>query len=251
MVAIVSRAEWGAAPPKRLPTQITLPTPELWLHHTAGSEPDGPDGPRRIQQYHQDVKGWNDIAYSFVIDRAGTVFEGRGAGVQGGHTRGHNRVSHAICVVGNYDVEPVRSAAVQSVAALVAFGHRRGWWPARLTGGHRDASGASTSCPGRNLHMLIPDVNVRAGLSREGAVVEPVLYARRGTPDFLSACAAVAASGRGSVTCDLDGAVAALAAGSDVVAVGGPAARELPSAVSVVGDGAVGTLLAVGGLLGG
>jgi hypothetical protein len=156
MVDIVSRAQWGARPPKG---RSTIPTPsrDLWLHHTAGSEPDGPAGVRAVQNFHMDRRGFLDIAYSFVVDRQGVVFEGRGAGVQGGHTAGHNRTSHAICVLGNYETQQPTGAAVRAVADLVAYGHSRGWWPARLSGGHRDVG--STACPGKHLYALIGAIN--------------------------------------------------------------------------------------------
>lgn len=157
---IVSRQQWGAKPPRSRRT-ITLPTPKLFLHHTAGSEPDGADGVRRIQAFHMDTRGYADIAYSFVVDRDGVVFEGRGAGVAGAHTRGHNTTSHAICVIGHYDNERPTTATLDAVAALVAHGHTQGWWPNQLTGGHRDVG--STSCPGRHLYAQIDTINRLAG----------------------------------------------------------------------------------------
>lgn len=113
---------------------------------------------RAIQAYHQDVKGWNDIAYSFVIDPATlTIYEGRGAGIAGGHTEGHNTISHAICVMGNFENDKVPPGLVSLLREFIAYGDARGWWRS-LSGGHRDASGASTACPGRNLYATIPSI---------------------------------------------------------------------------------------------
>lgn len=159
---IVSRAQWGARPPRSRRT-ISLPTPELFLHHTAGSEPDGTAGVRRVQDFHMDVRGWSDIAYSFLVDRYGVVFEGRGAGVSGAHTKGHNTTSHAICVLGHYDREEPSVASVSALGRLVDHGRREGWWH-DLTGGHRDV--ASTSCPGDNLYRLIGTLDVRTELAQ-------------------------------------------------------------------------------------
>lgn len=156
MLEIVSRSEWRARPPRSVVT-IPIPTPELWLHHTAGSE-EGASGVRAIQNFHMDTRGWSDIAYSFVIDRISLeVYEGRGAGVRGGHTFGHNSVSHGICVMGNFETMTVSDALVAKVAELVRFGQGRGWWPAQLTGGHRDVR--PTSCPGANLYAEIGEIN--------------------------------------------------------------------------------------------
>ncbi len=156
---IVDRADWGARPPKTTPQQITTPTPELWLHHTASSDGEAARV-RAIQRYHQDVKGWNDIAYSYLVSGGGTVYEGRGAGVSGAHTKNHNSISHAICVLGHYDKTQPTEASLASVVELLQHGHAQGWWPDQLTGGHRDVG--STSCPGDNLYPKIPEINTRA-----------------------------------------------------------------------------------------
>lgn len=156
MLQIVTRAGWGARPPRRT-IAIDTPSPELWLHHSAGSEV-GAAGIRAIQNFHMDIKGWSDIAYSFLIDPTdGAIYEGRGAGIRGGHTFGHNTVSHGLCVLGNFEANPLPAGVVPAVAALVRHGHGRGWWPAQLSGGHRDVR--ATACPGQNLYTQISEIN--------------------------------------------------------------------------------------------
>ncbi|MCP5035017.1 MAG: peptidoglycan-binding domain-containing protein [Actinomycetia bacterium] len=156
MLQIVARADWGARPPREVAT-ISTPSIELWLHHSAGPEV-GAAGVRSIQDFHMDNKGWSDIAYSFLIDPAdGTVYEGRGAGIRGGHTFGHNSSSHGICVLGNFEVSALPAGLVVTVAQLVRHGHGRGWWPSQLSGGHRDVR--ATACPGHNLYAQISEIN--------------------------------------------------------------------------------------------
>lgn len=159
---IIRRAEWRARAPKRR-LEIPTPTPELWLHHSVtGASGDLAAIVRQIQAYHMDSKGWSDIAYSFLVGPDGSIYEGRGAGVAGGHTEGHNKISHAICAIGNYDSLWPPTAMLDAIAWLVAHGHAQGWWPAQITGGHRQASGASTACPGRHLMTALPDINAKA-----------------------------------------------------------------------------------------
>lgn len=158
-IEIVSRSQWGARPPKSR-TTIATPTPKLFLHHSAGAH-RGAAGVRQIQSFHMDTRNYADIAYSFLIDgETLTIYEGRGAGVQGGHTRGHNSTSHAVCVMGNYETTAPTNALIDRIRQLVAHGHTQGWWPAQLTGGHRDVG--STACPGQHLYDAIPQINTPA-----------------------------------------------------------------------------------------
>jgi len=161
-VRIIPRSEWGARTPKRR-TRIypaNMPTPELWEHHTVGDY-RGAAGIRAIQNFHMDGRGWSDIAYNWIIDRrTREIYEGRGPGIMGGHTKGHNTHSHAICITGNFELYQPPDPLLWTIAALVAHGHDQRWWRERkLTGGHRDASGAETLCPGKYLYLAIPRIN--------------------------------------------------------------------------------------------
>lgn len=156
---IVERYNWGHINGSPL-APIRTPTPRLWLHHGAAGS-STVDTARSYLRHHIVVNGWRDIGYSFLI-ADGQVLEGRGAGYAGAHTRGDNQRSHGICMVGDYQS---RTPAPQDIAALVdliVHGHEQGWWPGQLTGGHRDAPGATTLCPGDSLHRLIPTINRRA-----------------------------------------------------------------------------------------
>lgn len=161
---IIARGEWGARPP-RYRTAIRTPTSELWLHHAAGAVLPGDNSVsasdlrriRSIQDYHMDRQGWSDIAYSFLLDPDGNIFEGRGAGMAGGHTRGRNTISHGICVMGHYDRQTPESGLPLRLAELVRHGAEKGWWLPYFTGGHRDVS--ATSCPGSRLYPLIGQIN--------------------------------------------------------------------------------------------
>lgn len=104
-----------------------------------------------------DTRRYEDIAYSFLIDDDGTVYEGRGAGVIGGHTKGDNSKSHAICAMGDFDKRAPTPQMLHGIVSLIAYGRGRGWWHG-LTGGHRDAPGASTACPGAHLYRLVPQI---------------------------------------------------------------------------------------------
>jgi hypothetical protein len=86
--------------------------------------------------------------------------------VAGGHTKDHNTISHAICIIGNFTTTPPGPETLEATAKLVAYGYQEGWWPLGFTGGHRDAlvdgEPPGTACPGDALYALIPSINARA-----------------------------------------------------------------------------------------
>jgi len=157
MSDIVPRRTWCALPPARPVARIVTPTPRLWLHHGAAGTSDAATACGYVR-YHQRTHGWADIGYSFLIAQ-GRVLEGRGAGRVGAHTAGDNIGSHGICMVGNYESRLPNTADLDALVWLVRHGIEQGWWEGPITGGHRDAPGASTSCPGRRLWQHIPEIN--------------------------------------------------------------------------------------------
>ncbi len=157
--AIIGREEWGAKPAKE-PYEPMLPY-RITLHHTSGIQPmnaaDAEAELRFIQDFHQNGRGWSDIAYHFLIDGAGDIFEGRPETVIGSHTLHHNDGNIGIALMGNY--QPPKSDRVTQAErdALVRLGRylvqHYGIDPDSLKG-HRDYR--RTDCPGDNVYVLIP-----------------------------------------------------------------------------------------------
>lgn len=167
-MSIVPRNRWCTVPQSSWwqPTRMRVPAAEVWLHHGASGSSSLATA-NAYAAYHIRSRRWGELGYSFVI-AAGTVLEGRGAGVEGAHTRGRNGVSHGICIAGDYTRQPPAAEDLDALVWLLQHGHDRGWWTApQLTGGHRDAPGATTACPGDALHRLIPDINNRANAEPE------------------------------------------------------------------------------------
>ena len=142
--AIVPRATWRANESIRRAPPVYAPAVRFAVvHHTAGrnaySPPEAAAIVRGIQLYHVRANGWNDIGYNFLVDRFGTIYEGRYGGIDknvvGAHARGFNTGSVGIAVLGTYGEAAPAQAALDAVARLVAW---------RLDLSHVDPSGRLT-----------------------------------------------------------------------------------------------------------
>jgi hypothetical protein len=146
--AIVPRVTWGAnesirkAPPSYAPgVRFAM------VHHTAGrngyTRAEAAAIVRAIQVYHVQGNGWNDIGYNFLVDRFGTIYEGRYGGVDrnvvGAHSRGFNTGSTGVALLGSYGSSTPTRAALESLTKLLAW---------RLDVAHRDPIGMLTFISG-------------------------------------------------------------------------------------------------------
>lgn len=155
---LVRRSAWGARPPKGRPIPIAVPVAQLVLHHSAGPD-GGPEVVRGIQKFHQQTRGWSDIAYTWIYSPVHRMlFEGRGHSVSQAAQAGHNRNSHSICVLGNYERTPPPSHVIDDLAELARWHDGAHLGPATYVG-HRDLNVTNTACPGRHLASLLPMIN--------------------------------------------------------------------------------------------
>ena len=160
---IVSRSDWGAKYPDGFKS-APIPAREVWLHHSATTAPIG--GPavevasmRVLERIGQERFG-GGISYTWAVMPSGIVYQGHSVTRQGAHTKGRNSVSRAIVLVGNYQTSPTTSAQRQSVAALLRYAQAQGWIAhAKLDGGHQDAPGAQTACPGVYGMTAVGEIN--------------------------------------------------------------------------------------------
>lgn len=158
----------------------------LIVHHSASHNghqaSDVPGILRGWYHYHTGPeKNWPDIAYNFIIDSAGGVWEGRMGSVDGSiagsATGGNQGFTQLVCVIGDTNLAPPTAAAKRSLVAVLAWLAKRydvstapgaevtftsrgsNRWPAGASvttatlAGHRDMS--KTSCPGDNLYGYV------------------------------------------------------------------------------------------------
>ncbi|MFI6449514.1 peptidoglycan recognition protein [Kitasatospora sp. NPDC050543] len=192
------------APPPIMPCTLwqTNPAPPevqydravraVFIHHTENGNTYRaqavPDIIRAIQRDHRENRGWDDIGYNFLVDRFGTVYEGRRGGVDrpvvGAHTIGFNRETVGVAAIGTYSAgAQVPEPVVEAIARLAAWKLAADGTDPRAqcdltstssesrfpvsthhafnaVSGHRDAF--CTLCPGDALYALIPRIIERA-----------------------------------------------------------------------------------------
>ncbi len=192
---IVPRLSWGADESiRRAPPVFADQVRFSVVHHTAGrndySRGEAAAIVKGIQLYHVHGNGWNDIGYNFLVDRFGTIYEGRFGGsernVVGAHAQGFNTGSVGIALLGTYGNTAPSRAAQDAIAALVSWrldlahvdptaaltfvsgGSNRfpNGVPVLLRGvsGHRDTG--FTECPGNQLYGRLNGLAAAAGSAR-------------------------------------------------------------------------------------
>ncbi len=183
------------------------------VHHTVNANTYGADQSddllRGIYRYHVNTRGWCDIAYNFIVDRFGVIWEARSGGVDrpviGGHTRGFNTWTSGIALLGQHQsggspaavsVPPAAAASVQKLAAwkLGLYGVDplgRAWLQNRSTGagmkftagqwvevptvlGHRDLG--ESSCPGSLAYPLVATFRTALGVTGQQIGTAPYVF---------------------------------------------------------------------------
>ena len=184
----ISRAQWGAKPPKEDPVSHT--PLKITQHHSAGRQThslaESLEEVRFIQDFHQNGRGWSDIGYHFLIDKDGRIFEGRPLNVQGAHVRGANAGNIGIVLLGFHHKPYDHSVSAQQIQSIRAIGR---WLVSNYEispseyFGHRDQG--QTSCPGDVLYALLG--KIQNGFSRSAWATSMDILMRR---VFLSGPAA-------------------------------------------------------------
>jgi hypothetical protein len=138
--AIVRRRQWGANEAiRRGPTAYDATVEKIVIHHT-GTHNGVPDWAAQVRQIY-DYEIWNgyqDIAYHYLVDPNGAIYEGRwardyspnetpdatdalGRVVHGGHAAGHNARTLGIALLGDYTQAHITPACMHSLVALLAW----------------------------------------------------------------------------------------------------------------------------------
>jgi len=188
---IVRRADWGANESWRTHDPEYAPVKMAFVHHTVNANSytraQAPGIVRGI--YYYDTKGlkWSDLGYNFLVDRYGTVYEGRYGGITkgviGAQVLGFNTSSTGIAMIGTFSSVTPPSAMMRALKQLLAWkldihhvdpqgsARMECHWTQKFTegetvvlpaiAGHRQAN--YTACPGDALYRLLPAVRGAVG----------------------------------------------------------------------------------------
>lgn len=105
------------------------------IHHTVTTnsyQPDAVDDLLRAVHFgHVRINGWCDVGYNFLVDRFGTIWEGRSGGIDraiiGGHAKGFNASTVGVALLGQHHPGASPSAVRPSTAAEEALAHLAAW----------------------------------------------------------------------------------------------------------------------------
>jgi hypothetical protein len=116
----ISRTQWGATKPKRKFVPLNPSRVKgVVVHH--GGVADPPSGRAAViayERHHIQTRGWLGIAYNWLVDENGVVYEGRGW-FRGGATKGWNSRSVSVCYTGYGEFEP-SDQAKKSIQRVIA-----------------------------------------------------------------------------------------------------------------------------------
>jgi hypothetical protein len=184
----VTRAQWGArgCPPRTSPDYGEVRA--VHVHHTVSlndyTPAESPGIVLAVCRYHRNSNGWNDIGYNALVDKYGTLFEGRAGGLDqpviGAQAQGFNSVTAGIANIGDHTSLPQTPEAMAALASYIRWKLTVHGQPlagrvtltsaggsaskygagARVTLerviGHRDTG--RTACPGAALYAQLPEL---------------------------------------------------------------------------------------------
>ena len=129
--ALITRAEWGAKEKLRRcgPDYAEDGVKMAFVHHTVNSNSyaasRSDDLIRGIYAYHVQGRHFCDIAYNFLIDRFGRIFEGRFGGIDqpviGAHAMGFNTGSTGVAALGTFTSATAPRKMLRAFKRLLAW----------------------------------------------------------------------------------------------------------------------------------
>jgi hypothetical protein len=196
----VAREDWsrGQCPPRSAPDYGEVKA--VNVHHTVSlndyTPAEAPQVVLAICRYHRNSNGWDDIGYNALVDRFGTIYEGRAGGLDqaviGAQAQGFNSQTAGIANIGDYTSVAASQESLAATATYIRWklavhgqplsgpvtlrssGGSASRYPAgtqvtlERVIGHRDTG--KTACPGDELYAQLADIRA---LVESGAPFAP------------------------------------------------------------------------------
>jgi uncharacterized protein with LGFP repeats len=131
--AFVTRPNWGGDVPgggcvPKGPPELGVVRAAL-IHHTVNANDYAPEAAAGIVlgicSFHINGNGWNDIGYNALVDRFGTLYEGRAGGltnpIVGAQAMGFNSQTTSIASLGDHTASGIGPAAQGAIVRFLAW----------------------------------------------------------------------------------------------------------------------------------
>ncbi|MEE9404611.1 MAG: peptidoglycan recognition family protein [Algisphaera sp.] len=158
-VSVIRRANWTRHGLASRNVHAMSGIKRITLHHegwrpvTFTDASSTYDRIEQIRQIHTRDRGWSDIGYHYVIDRAGRVIEGRSATYQGAHVKQNNPHNLGVLVLGNFDRQQPSAKQLATLSRFTKALVTTYRVPTSKVRTHRELK--PTECPGRYLQAAI------------------------------------------------------------------------------------------------
>lgn len=121
--AYEKRLDWCPRGNCRKPNGSKINPTHIVIHHSAGNTTSNDFAAvvRGYWDFHVNTRGWSDIAYNWLIDPNGVIYEGRGNRTRGAHSPCMNGSSTGICLIGNYSTHKPNTTIIKATEKLIAW----------------------------------------------------------------------------------------------------------------------------------
>ncbi len=169
----------------------------MTIHHTAvvlGANSNIVSRLQQHQRYHQDEKGWVDIAYHVGVDRNGNIFELRTPAIAGDTATNYDPTGHFLVVCeGNFDEEPITEAQLDGAALAFAWAIQEFGITSNTLASHQQVT-PTTACPGANLQARVASGDLKRRID-DFVSAGPIDLQRLCGPQAFEQVAAIQAGG--------------------------------------------------------
>lgn len=168
-LGIIPRSSWAKAPPIMSRVNPMRGISRITVHHEGWTAVPFSDYARtaaRIEsdrRTHVSDRGWGDLGYHFVVDRAGRIWEGRQLAYQGAHVKDNNEHNAGVMLLGNFDYQEPTSAQQEALRRLLRALMQQYRVPVGRVYTHQEIM--PTRCPGRHLQPRVAALRSRGYLA--------------------------------------------------------------------------------------